>query len=206
MITLNAQKRSKTDKVAIIRKNELVPAVVYGAGVENTPISVPVKDFKKIYKEAGETTAISLNLEGKVIPVMIHDLQRDPVRGFALHVDFLAVDLNVEITASVPVEFIGNSAAVKAGAVLVKVLHEVEVSALPEALPHSLNADITKLATLEDNVFASDIILPAGVTLVTEADEVVAAVTGAHEEVESAPLDLSAIAVEKKGKKEEEAA
>lgn len=206
MITLNAQKRSKADKLMQVRKDELVPAVVYGAGVENTPISVPAKDFKKIYKEAGETTTISLNLEGKVIPVMIHDLQRDPVRGFALHVDFLAVDLNIEITASIPVEFTGNSAAVKAGAVLVKVLHEIEVSALPEKLPNSLVADITKLETLDDNVFASDIVLPAGVNLVTDENEVVAAVTSAHEEVESAPLDLSAIAVEKKGKKEEEAA
>ena len=204
MITLNAQKRSKTEKMVTIRKNELVPAVVYGAGVENTPISVPAKDFKKIYKEAGETTTISLNLDGKEIPVLIHALQRDPVRGFALHVDFLAVDLKKTISAHVPVEFTGVSAAVKSGGVLVKVLHEIEVSALPNEMPHSLIADITKLVTLEDNVFVSDIKLPSGVKMITPGIEVVAAVTGAHEETESAPIDLANIAVEKKGKKEEE--
>ncbi len=69
MITLNAQKRSKTDDVAEIRKNGSVPAVVYGAGVENTPISVQMPEFKKVYKQAGETATIELNLDGKIIPV-----------------------------------------------------------------------------------------------------------------------------------------
>lgn len=206
MITLNAQKRSKTEDVAQIRKNGMVPAVVYGAGVENTPVSVPAVDFKKIYKEAGETTAISLNVDGKEIPALIHDMQLDPIRGFAIHVDFLAVDLKKSIHAHVPVEFTGVSEAVKAGGVLVKVLHEIEVAALPADMPHTLIADISKLATLDDNVYVSDIALPSGVTLVTGAEEVVAAVTAAHEEVESAPLDLSAIEVEQKGKKDEEEA
>ncbi len=206
MITLNAQKRSKADKLDEIRKNGMIPAVVYGAGVENTPISIPAKDFKKVYKEAGETTAISLMLDGKSLPSLIHDMQLDAVRGFAKHVDFLVVDMKKEIHAHVPVEFTGVSEAVKAGAVLVKVLHEIEVAALPADMPHSLTADISKLATLEDNVFVSDITLPKGVTLVTGSEEVVAAVSAAHEEVEAAPLDLSAIEVAKKGKKDEEEA
>ncbi len=207
MIKLNAQKRSKTDKLELVRKNGLVPAVVYGAGVENTPISVPAIDFKKVYKEAGETTTISLNLDGKDLPVLIHEIQLDPIRGFALHIDFLCVDLKKKITASVPLEFTGVSEAVKSGAgVLVKVLHEVEVEALPADMPHSLTADISKLATLDDNVFASDIKLPKGVELVTDSDEVVAAVTEVHEEKEQAPIDLTNIEVEKKGKKESDQA
>jgi len=203
MITLNAQKRSKADKVADIRKNGLVPAVVYGAGVENTSISVPAKDYKKVYKEAGETTAINLIVDGKNISVLIHAMQLDAVRGFATHVDFLSVDMKKDITANVPLEFTGNSDAVKAGGVLVKVLHEVEITSLPANMPHSLNVDITKLVTLEDNVFVSDIILPPNVKMITSMEEVVAAVTGAHEEVETAPLDLSNIEVSKKGKKED---
>ncbi len=206
MITLNAQKRSKADKLDEVRKNGMIPAVVYGAGVENTPISIPAKDFKKVYKEAGETTAISLMVDGKSMPALIHDMQLDAIRGFAKHVDFLVVDMKKEITAHVPVEFTGVSEAVKGGAVLVKVLHEIEVAALPADMPQHLVADIAKLVTLEDNVFVSDITLPKGVTLVTGAEEVVAAVTAAHEEVESAPLDLSSIEVAKKGKKDEEEA
>ncbi|OGI78283.1 hypothetical protein A3C57_01560 [Candidatus Nomurabacteria bacterium RIFCSPHIGHO2_02_FULL_33_12] len=206
MITLNAQKRSKTDDVKDIRKNGSIPSVVYGAGVENTPISVPAIDFKKIYKQAGETTAIHLDISGKVVPVLIHEIQLDPIRGFALHVDFLAVDMKKTINAHVPLEFIGVSEAIKSGlGVLVKVLHELEVTALPADMPHSLQADISKLVTLEDNIFASDIVLPKGVILAGVSDEVVAAITEVHEEKEAEPaLDLSAIEVEKKGKKEEE--
>ena len=206
MITLNAQKRSKTDDVKDIRKNGSIPSVVYGAGVENTPISVPAIDFKKIYKQAGETTAIHLDISGKVVPVLIHGIQLDPIRGFALHVDFLAVDMKKTINAHVPLEFIGVSEAIKSGlGVLVKVLHELEVTALPADMPHSLQADISKLVTLEDNIFASDIVLPKGVILAGVSDEVVAAITEVHEEKEAEPaLDLSAIEVEKKGKKEEE--
>lgn len=205
MITLNAQKRSKADKLDKIRKNGLVPAVVYGAGVENTSISVPAPEFKKVYKQVGETTAFTLNVDGTNMSVLVHDMQLDAVRGFATHVDFLAVDMKKDITAHVPLEFVGVSEAVKSGAgVLVKVLHEVEVTALPSNMPHSLNVDITKLVTLEDNVFASDIVLPSGVKLETGPEEVVAAVTAMHEEVETAPLDLSSIEVAKKGKKEDE--
>lgn len=205
MITLNAQKRSKADSLDAIRKEGNIPAVVYGAGVENTSISVPAPEFKKVYKQAGETTTISLAFDGTQVPVLIHDMQLDPIKGFAIHVDFLAVDLKKEITASVPVEFIGISEAVKSGVgVLVKVLHEVEVSALPTDMPHTLEVDISKLATLDDNVIAADIKLPKGVTLVTGAEEVIAAVTPVHEEKESAPIDLSAIEVQQKGKKEDE--
>lgn len=206
MITLNAQKRSKTDDLAEIRKNGSVPAVVYGAGVENTPISVPAIDFKKVYKVAGETGAISLNIDGKTVSALIHDIQLDPIRGFALHVDFLVVDMKKTIHANVPLEFTGVSEAVKSGSgVLVKVLHELEVVSLPADMPHSLTVDISKLVTLDDNVFASDIALPTGVSLAGEPDEVVAAVTAVHvESEEEKPLDLASIEVEKKGKKDEE--
>lgn len=203
MITLNAQKRSKTDKLESLRSNGMVPAVVYGAGVENTPISVQMSEFKKVYKEAGETTTISLVLDGKTIPVMIHDLQRHPVKDTAQHVDFLAVDLAKTIEAEIPLVFTGVSNAVKAGGVLVKVMHEVTVSALPANMPHELTVDISKLVTLEDNVYVKDITLPANVTMVSDAGDVIAAVTPATEEKEESPIDLSKIEVEKKGKKED---
>ncbi len=213
MITLHAQKRSKTDKLADLRKAGLVPAVVYGAGVENTPISVPAVDFKKVYKEAGETSAISLKVTDsstqavKNMSCIIHELQRDPVRGTAMHVDFLSVDMHKSINAHVPVEFVGASEAVKNGVgTLVKVMHEIEVSALPADMPHNIEIDVSALATLDDQILISDIKFPAGVVPVAQGDEVVVSVTPVHEEVESAPLDLSAIEVEKKGKKDEEPA
>ena len=213
MNTLTATKRSKTDKLAIIRSNGMIPAVVYGARVENTQISVPSTLFTKLLKTAGETSTIVLEIAGEKatdkvtkVDVLIHDVQVDPVKGFPIHVDFLAIDMNKPIEVAVPLEFVGIAPAEKDGlGVLVKALHEVEIKALPKDIPHTLPVDLSSLITLENQIHVKDIVLPKGVALLTELDEVVALVAEVKEEVEVAPVDLSAIEVEKKGKKEEEA-
>jgi large subunit ribosomal protein L25 len=205
MQTLTATKRSKTDTLATIRNNGMVPAVVYGARVENTSISVPSTDFVKVLKAAGESSTITLELAGKKIDVLIHEVQVDPVKGFPIHVDFLAIDMNKPIEVAIPLEFTGVSGAEKAGlGSLVKVLHEVYIQALPKDLPHTISVDISPLETLENQIHVKDIKLPAGVTMITDAEEVVALVAAAKEEKEEVPVDLSAIEVQAKGKKEEE--
>ena len=211
MNTLTAIKRSKADKLKTVRSNGMVPAVVYGARVENTLISVPSILFTKILKVAGESSTIVLEIAGDKetdkptkIDVLIHDLQVDPIKGFPVHVDFLAVDMNKAIEVAIPIEFVGLAKAEKDGlGTLVKALHEIEIEALPKDLPHSVTVDVTGIATLEDQIHAKDIVLPKGVTLITDGDEVVALVSEAKEEVEQAPVDLASIEVEKKGKKEE---
>jgi len=206
MQTLQATKRSKTDKLIAVRNNGMVPAVVYGARVENTSISVPSTDFVKVFKTAGESSTIVLELEGKKIDVLIHQVQVDPVKGFPIHVDFLAIDMNKPVQVTIPLEFTGVAPAEKAGlGSLVKVLHEIEVEALPKDLPHNINVDISSLETLENQIHVKDITAPTGVKILTDEEEVVALVAAAKEEVEEqAPVDLSSIEVEKKGKKEEE--
>lgn len=207
MITLNAKKRSKAEKLVDVRTNGMIPAVAYGAGVENTSLSVPAIDFVKVFKQAGESSTIVLDIEGKKVDALIHDVQFDPVRSFPIHVDFLAVDMNKPVHVTVPLEFTGTAPAEKLGlGTLVKVIHEVEIKALPKDLPHSVSVDVSSLETLDNQIHVKDIKLPSGVTMVTAEDEVVALVTAAKEEKESAPIDLSAIEVEKKGKKEEEPA
>jgi large subunit ribosomal protein L25 len=204
MNKLNATKRSKTEKLSSIRNNSMIPAVVYGARVENTPISVSSIDFIKVLRVVGETSPIVLELDGQKIDALIHDVQVDPIRGFPMHVDFLAVDMNKEVEVSVPLEFTGTAPAEKLGlGTLVKVIHEVTISALPANIPHSISVDLSNLETLENQIHVSDIVAPKGVTMMSSSEEVVALVAAAKEEVESAPVDLSAIAVEKKGKKEE---
>lgn len=206
MLTLQATKRESTTKPEQIREGGLIPAVFYGFGKESTAVSVPALDFMKVFKEAGETTAITLDLGGEKIPTLIHDLQKDPVTGMVTHVDFLVVDMNKEAEVAVPIEFIGLAEAEKSGVgVVMKVMHEIEVRALPADLPHSISVDLTPLATLSDIIHTADIVLPKGVSLVTPGEEVVASVAAFTEEKEeTAPIDLSAIEVEKKGKKEEE--
>jgi large subunit ribosomal protein L25 len=205
-ITLSAQPRANKSP-NMLRTEELVPAVYYGAGSDAVSIAVSAKEFAKAWKDAGETTTVTLMIGGEKINTMIHDIQRDPVTDLATHIDFLVVDMNKEIEVPVPIEFTGLAEAEKAGVgTLVKVLHEVHVSALPANLPHSIEVDVTRLATLEDQIHVSDIALPKGVTMITEADEVVALIAAFKEETEEVQaVDLSAIEVEKKGKKEDDA-
>ena len=206
---LTATKRSKTDKLADIRNNGMVPAVVYGARVENTLLSVSSLDFAKILKTAGETSTILLEMKGDKnikLNVLIHEIQKDPVKDIPIHIDFLAVDLNKPVEVEVPLVFEGVSEAEKIGlGILTKVLHNINIEALPKDIPQTLEVDLSKLNTLEDQILVKNIKLPSEVKLITNEDEVVALITPIREEKESEEesVDLSSIEVEKKGKKEE---
>lgn len=206
MITLAATKRTNEDP-AVLRAEEKVPAVYYGANTPATSIAVSVRDFVKVWQEAGETTMVTLDFGIEKVAALIHDMQYHPITNVPTHIDFLVVDMNKEIEVAVPIEFTGLAEAEKGGlGTVVKVLHEVEIKALPGDLPHEFVVDVTRLATLDDQVHVRDIALPKGVTMVTGAEEVVALVSAYKEEVEeTAPtMDLESIEVEKKGKKEEE--
>jgi len=209
MFVIKATKRNEGVNVDTLRKTGEIPAVFYGAGKTTTSISLSIIDFKKIWREAGESSTVKISVGDNNIDALIHEVQVHPVTGEPIHVDFLAVDMNKKIKVNVPLEFVGISNAVKNGlGNLVKTLYEVEVEALPKDLPHDLEVDISKLETVKDQVFVSDIKLPTGVVIVTEGHEVVASIVLQVEEKEEvvAPIDLSAIEVEKKGKKEEEGA
>lgn len=202
MFEIKAKKRNLKD---ILPKEDIM-AVYYGAGVNSTSISINLNEFKKVWEKAGESTAIKLSVEGTVVNVLIHDIQLNPITNFPTHVDFLVIDMNKTVVVSVPLEFVGVSPAVKSGlGILVKVLHEVEVEALPKDLPQVIEVDISPLVDLDSSILVSNLIFPKGVTAVAEMEEVVAAITPQKEEVETnTPIDLSAIEVEKKGKKEED--
>ncbi len=209
MFVIKATKRVFGTKLDALRKSGSIPAVFYGAGKETTSISINNVEFKKVWREAGESSAVKVGMEGGDIDVLIHEVQTDPVSDEPIHVDFLAIDMKKKIQVKVPLEFTGVSLAVKSGiGNLVKVLHEIEIEALPADLPHNLEVDISLLETLENQVFVSNIKLPAGVVAITPGTEVVASVVAQVEEKEeeAAPVDLTAIEVEKKGKKEEEGA
>lgn len=209
MFSIKAKKRDLTVPVVSLRKSGEIPAVFYGAGQDSTSISVGTVEFKKVWREAGESSAVQIAMLEKNIDVLIYEVQTDPVTDEPIHADFLAIDMSKKIKVKVGVEFEGISNAVKSGiGNLVKVLHEIEIEALPKDLPHNLVADISKLESLQDTVVVSDIKLPVGVVAITPGTDVVASVVAQVEEKEEevAPVDLSAIEVEKKGKKEEEGA
>jgi large subunit ribosomal protein L25 len=208
MFTIKTEKRDLDTKIGILRESGFIPAVFYGMGKDTTSISVPIVEFKKVWRNAGESSAVKLTMPSGDMDVLIHEVQVDPVTDEPIHVDFLVIDMKKKIKVNVPLVFEGVSIAVKSGiGNLIKVMHEIEIEALPSDLPHSIVADISKLSTLEDVVKVSDLALPSGVVAISGPDEVVASIVAQVEEKEeSTPIDLSAIEVEKKGKKEEEGA
>jgi len=209
MFSIKAKKRDAKSPLPALRKGGEMPAVFYGMKKATTPIALSLIQFKKIWKEAGESSAIVLDVDNDPVDVLIHDVQVDPVTGEPIHADFLAIDMKKKIKVKVPLEFEGVSEAVKTGiGNLVKVLHELEVEALPKDLPQNLIVDISGLNTIQDVVTVSQIKLPEGVEVITPGTDVVASIVPQVEEKEELvePVDLSAIEVEKKGKKEEEGA
>lgn len=206
MLTLKVEKRDPKASLSDIRKEGKMPAVFYGKKEESTPIALSYAVFEKTLKDAGESTIIHLDGDGVDVDVLIHDVDLDPVTDKPRHADFYAIEKGKKLEIEVPLEFVGVSAAVKTlGGVLVKVMHEIKIEALPKDLPQKLEVDISTLNTFDDVVLAKDIKLPTGVEIKVKEDEVVASVYEPKEEVEeTTPIDLSAIEVEKKGKEAKE--
>jgi large subunit ribosomal protein L25 len=206
MLKLIVQERDAKASPESFRQKGLLPAVFYGPKEKTTSIAINKIDFVKTLREAGESTVINLVTPKGDIEVLVREVSYEPVRGEPIHVDFYVPEKGKKVAVYIPLLFVGVSGAVKdLGGTLVKVLHEVEVEALPKDLPHDIKVDISALSTLDSQILAENIPLPAGVTLLAEPEEVVAAISVAEEEKEPAgPVDISTIEVEKKGKKEEE--
>lgn len=160
-----------------LRKEGSIPAIIYGHGKKTEHLAVSFSAFDKAFRKAGESTLIDLKVDGKSKNVIIQDVQRHYLTGKYIHADFYEVSMTEKMTASVPLEFVGVSQAVKAsGGTLVTVLHEVEVECLPADLPHNFVVDISGLNTFEDSIHVKDIKAGDKVTILTDHEEMVAKV------------------------------
>jgi large subunit ribosomal protein L25 len=208
MLTLIAKIRKDLGKkVKKLRKKGIIPAVLYGPKIENIPLEVGLKDFEKVYKTAGESSLIQLQVDKKKFLVLIHAVEIDALSQKPIHVDFYQPRLDEEITATIPLVFEGSSPAVKdLGGTLVRNIHEVEVRALPQNLPHEIKVNVEKLKTFEDNILIKDLLLPKEVKILKEPEEIVALVTPpekVEEELEK-PVEEKVEEVEKVEEKKEE--
>ena len=205
MITLNAEARDVKVNPKMIRKQGKIPAVFYGSGQVSTSIQVDKIAFMKVLSEAGESSIISLKTPNGVLDALIHDVDLDPVLGDPIHADFYITAKDTKIEVDIPLEFVGVAPAEKLGGIVTKVMHELRIEALPGKLPQHLTVDLSMLVALDSHITVADLPLAEGVRAILDKTEVVASITLPQEEKEEAPaMDLSAIEVEKKGKKEEE--
>lgn len=145
-------------KVKKLRKEGSLPANLYGKKIKSVAVQVQEKEFNEIYGKVGETGLVELMLGKKAHPVLIHNVSYHPVTGFPLHVDFFQVDLKEKVTTKVPLSFVGDSPAVKDKiGVLLHILSEVEIEALPTDLPEKIEVDISNLKAVGDTIKVSDL-------------------------------------------------
>ena len=145
-------------QVKSLRRQGLIPAVVYGHGFKPLSIQVPVKELERVYAEAGESTVVYLNVAGQDHPTIIHDIVRDPLSDKFLHADFYKVRLDQKIHAKIQLNFIGESPAVKVlGGILLKNISEIEVEGFPQDLPHQIDVDISSLAEPKSHIQVKDL-------------------------------------------------
>ncbi|OGY79022.1 MAG: hypothetical protein A3B74_04015 [Candidatus Kerfeldbacteria bacterium RIFCSPHIGHO2_02_FULL_42_14] len=174
ILHIQAQERIEFGKKTIkLRKNGLIPAILYGHGIKNRSMSIPAIHFKKIYEKAGENTLIDLMIE-KEPPqkVIIHDVQSDPLTGQWLHVDFYQVRMDEKITTEIPLKFIGESPIVKEqNAILIKVKDALHIECLPNDLIAEINVDLSQLKALEDHVRIKDVTVPKTIRILDDPEE-----------------------------------
>lgn len=173
-LTLRAEPRTiHGKKVGRLRREGLVPGVVYGPVIKETiSVSVIRRDFEKFFRTNGHSAILTLNWDGGSQPVLIREVQIDPVTRAPLHIDFFAPNMTVVLRASVQVVLLNQSD--DANGVLQTVLNEIEVESLPSSLPHQIDVDISSLLEIGDSIHVSDLQAPEGVEFITHGDELIA--------------------------------
>ena len=170
---LNVQARTAggTGDARRLRKTGLIPAIVYGKGIEPKCISVNATEWQLLSRN--ELNILSLVEDGKETLVLLKEVQHDPIRNRTRHLDFQAISMDQKIKAHVAVRP-GHAlpAGASAGGLLEQNLHEIEVESLPQDLPEEIIVDVSGM-NLGDMIHVGDIAMPAGVTAVTHADIVV---------------------------------
>lgn len=187
MLTLAVTPRAEMDSDAL-RAAGSMPAVFYGPKEPAHAVTIDTKQFEKVWKEAGETTLVQLNGVDGTKDTLIKDVQFHPVTGKPLHADFYVLEKGKKVELMIPLEFAGVAPAEKAGHIISKALHEIEIEVAPHEIPHELVIDLSSLVNVGDHITVSQIVLPASAELKTGGDEIVVSVTEFVEEKVEEPV------------------
>jgi len=205
-IVLKAEKRTLIGKqVSQLRRAGLLPGVIYGYNFEPTPITLEARNAGRVIPHLTSSSIVNIDLGGKLIPALVREKQKNFIKNVLTHVDFLAVSLTEKIRAEVSLHFSGLSPAIKDfNAAIVNNMDSIEVEALANDLPERIEIDLSVLVKIGDSIHVRDLVIPAGVTLLTDIDEMVAVATATHDEAVDAVAEVAEPEVIEKGKKEEE--
>ncbi|MFC1663925.1 50S ribosomal protein L25, partial [Patescibacteria group bacterium] len=206
MLTLSVKiRKTLGKKVRDLRKKGVLPAVLYGPKIKNLSLEVDLKEFEKVYQEAGKSSLVSLEVDGKKALVLIHEVKLDPLNLKPTHVDFYQPILLKKVEVKVPLVFEGEALAVKElGGTLVKNISEVEIKGLPQNLPKEIKVQVENLKTFEDYVLIKDLQLREGVEVLKDPNEIVASIAPPKKEEElEKPIEEKVEEVERVGEKKE---
>lgn len=195
--TLKAAKRTVSGrKVKNLRKSGIIPANIYGKKIKSESVQIDEKEFRTVFSKAGETGLIELLLEGEKRPVLVHNLQHHAVLGSILHADFYQVDLKEKVTAKVPLVLTGEAPAVKDKAgVILTLINEVEVEALPSDLIDKIEVDVAGLSKVGDGLKIGDLKVSGKIKILNdEALEVVKVAPLVSKEAEKMAAEEAAAA------------
>lgn len=190
-ITLKVEKREEKGRnTDTLRAENQIPAVVYGLDKEPVSIKLSRSDFDRAYRDAGESTVISLDIDGKTEQVLIHDAQYNPLTNFTSHADFLRVDMNKKVETAIALTLVGEAPVVKSeGASLTHAVEEINVRALPNDLVKEIEVDVSQLTTLEDVIHVKDLVIPSAIEVLDDAELTVVTVQAPRSEAEMEGLD-----------------
>lgn len=176
MTIIKAKIRDKSkEQNNFLRKNDFIPAVLYGEGIKNISLKINAKDFEEAYKEAGESSLITLEVDDKKFSVLVHQIAYGPIDGEFLHIDFYHPSTKKKVEANIPLVFEGEAPAIKElSGILEKQFHELEVKGLAKDLPREIVVNIEGLKTFEDKILIKDLKIPEGVTILKDGEEIVA--------------------------------
>jgi large subunit ribosomal protein L25 len=204
---LAVQKREVFGRgVEALRAAGFIPAELYGHGTENLHLSISAKDFGKVFKEAGENTVVNVVVDGKKHPTLIYNVQYHPILDTVVHADFYEVRMDEKIKTHIPVEFVGESPAVKEkSGIVVKAVQEIEVEALPGDLPHVIQVDLGVLTDIGVSFHVKDLPAMKGVEILLDKEATIVTVTAQMTVEEEAalagPVDVSEVKVESEEEK-----
>lgn len=210
MLTLAASKREIVGKkVKQLRRQGMIPAVLYGPGAEPMNLTVDQRELRRVLAIAGGTQFIELHVDGERIPSLARAVQRDYLRDEILHVDFYRVAMDRPVTVEVPLAFIGEAPLAESGAaILMTLMTALEVEALPAYLPPHIDVDLSRLQEIGDQIQVRDLALPQGVKVLADADEVIVKLElpelAAEEELPAVPVSAEDVEVITRRRAEEE--
>ncbi|MGB2962919.1 MAG: 50S ribosomal protein L25 [Anaerolineales bacterium] len=172
---LEAKKRDVIGKkVKALRREGLLPAVIYGSGIDPIPLTLNTREVRQTLSVIGANTLVTLKIDKKEYLALVRDLQREVIMRDLLHIDFQAVSLEERITSTVPVVVVGEAPAVKEmNALLVSGLDELQIEAKAKDLPDTIHVDVSELSEIGDNIKVKDLTISGDVRILDDPEEIV---------------------------------